>query len=156
MGGAVGRLVLTLMLALAFPRVALAQGALPQAVRLHLASWHDRGGFNNANLGLALRWDAGLAVGGFNNSYGQASWYVGLVVPLFERRAFQFEVMTGAITGYSESSPIDLAVVPSLGWRLSPRSTLQVVLMPRIVIPANAVHVMFERRFGDRERRSRR
>ena len=155
--GAVTRLrrfVLALALALALPLGARAQPALPrnavpQTVRLHLISWHDRGGFNNANLGLALRWSGGLVAGGFNNSYGRPSWYGGLVVPAFERGAFQLELMAGLITGYSDASPVNLVAVPSLGWRLSPRSSLQVVFMPRVVIPANAVHVMFERRLGD-------
>ncbi|HKQ58326.1 MAG TPA: hypothetical protein VJY35_10715 [Candidatus Eisenbacteria bacterium] len=147
-------LVLTSMLAFprgAFARPNLPPNALPQTVRLHLASWHDRAGFNNANLGAALLWNGGLAVGGFANSYGRPSWYGGLVLPVLEVRAFRLELMTGVITGYSESSPVDLVAVPSLGWRLSPRSTLQVVIMPRVVIPANVVHVMFERRFGARE-----
>jgi len=139
---------------LAFPGVALTQLALPpsclpQTVRLHVVSLHDRGEFNNANLGVALRWKGGLAAGGFYNSYGRPSWYGGLVVSAFESRAFQLELMTGVITGYSESSPFDLVAVPSLGWHLSPRSSLHVVLMPRFVIPANVVHVMFERRLGD-------
>jgi hypothetical protein len=139
---------------LAFPAVARAQFAfprnvLPQAVRLHLVSWHDRGEFNNANLGAALRWDSGLVAGAFHNSFGRPSCYGGIVVPAFESRAFQLELMAGVISGYSETSPVDLVAVPSLGWHVSPRSRLQVVFMPRFVIPANVVHVMFERRFGD-------
>ena len=122
MGVAMGRLALALMLVLAFPCCALAQGALPEAVRFHLVSWHDSGDFNNANLGVALRWNGGLTAGGFCNSYGRPSWYAGLALPVFARRAFQLELMTGAITGYSQSSPVDLVVVPSLGWRLSPRT----------------------------------
>jgi hypothetical protein len=61
--------------------------------------------------------------------------------------------MGGVISGYSESTPLDVVAVPSLGWRVTPSSTLQIVFMPRFVIPANVVHVMFERRFaGDRAR----
>ena len=147
--GWVERLALALILVLALPGGALAQLAyLPQTVRVHLVSWHDREGFDNANLGIALRWSRGLVAGGFHNSLGRASWYGGLVIPAFERGAFKLELMTGAITGYSESSPVDLVAVPSLGWRVSPRSSMQVVLMPRVVIPANVVHVMFERRLG--------
>ena len=153
------RLVLALTLMLAFPcsafaQLALPRNGLPQTVRIHIGSWHDRGEYNNANLGLALRWNGGLVAGGFSNSYGRPSWYAGAVVAVFEYHAFQLELMAGVITGYSESSPIDPVAVPSLGWRLSPRNTLQVVLMPRFVIPANAVHVMFERRFGDSAGRS--
>src|SRR5437867_454609 len=148
------RLVLALMLMSAFPGGALAQLALPrnylpQTIRFHVVSWHDRGEFSNANPGLALRWNGGLVAGGFRNSYGRPSWYGGLIVPAFEGRAFQLELMAGVITGYSESSPVDLVAVPSLGWRLSSRTSLQVVFMPRFVIPANAVHVMFERRLGE-------
>ena len=147
------RSFLALSLGLAFPRGAHAQPglprkSLPESVRLHLASWHDRAGYNNANYGLALRWSNGLVIGGFNNSLARPSWYGGLVVPVHEKR-FQVELMAGVITGYSETSPIDVVAVPSLGWRLSPRSSLQVILIPHVVIPANAVHVMFERRFGD-------
>ena len=154
------RLVLALTLILAFAPGALAQLALPrnclpQTVRLHLVSWHDRGGYDNANLGVALRWGGGLVAGGFHNSFGRPSWYGGLVVPAFESRAFQLELMAGVITGYSESSPVDLVAVPSLGWRLSPRNSLQLVLMPRFVIPANVLHVMFERRLGDAADRPR-
>jgi hypothetical protein len=126
----------------------LAGDLVPQAVRLHLVSWHDRGDFNNANLGVALRWKGGPTVGGFHNSFGRASWYGGLIIPLVERQALQLELMTGVISGYSESSPVDLVAVPTLGVRLSPQNSLQVVFMPRFVIPANVVHVMFERRFG--------
>ena len=141
------------MLVLVFPcgaqaQLALPRNSLPQAVRFHLASWHDRGDFNNANPGLALRWKGGLVAGGFHNSFGRPSWYGGLIVPAFESRAFQLELMAGVITGYSDSGPVDLVAVPTLGWRLSPQNTLQVVLMPRFVIPANVVHVMFERRLG--------
>ena len=148
------RLFIALTLMLALPGVALARPALPrnylpQTIRLHVVSWHDRGDFNNANLGLALRWKGGLVAGGFHNSFGRPSWYGGLVVPAFERRAFQLELMAGLITGYSESSPVDVVAVPSLAWRLTPRTSLQVVFMPRFVIPANVVHVMLERRLGD-------
>jgi len=140
-----------LTLASGAPAQAAAPGSLlPSAVRLHLVSWHDRGEFENVNLGLALRWKGGPTVGGFHNSFGRASWYAGLIVPLVEKRAFQLELMTGVISGYSESSPVDLVVVPTLGLRLSPQSSLQVVFMPRFVIPANVVHVMFERRLGSR------
>lgn len=125
---------------------ARSQSVLPKAVRLHLFSWHDRGGYDNANLGVALRWNGGLVAGGFNNSFGRASWYGGLVVPAFESHRFQLELTAGLITGYSEVGPVDLVAVPSLGWRLSPRNTLQVAFMPRFVISANAVHVMLERR----------
>ena len=149
-----GRLVLAFTLVLAFPPGALAQLALPrsllpQAVRLHLVSWHDHAGYNNANLGAALRWKGGLTAGGFNNSYGGSSWYAGLIVPIVESRVIQLELTAGAITGYSETSPADLVAVPSLGLRLSPRNSVLVVVMPRFVIPATAVHVMFERRLGD-------
>jgi hypothetical protein len=145
-------LALTLMLS--FQSGALAQPALPgnmlpQSVRFHLVSWHDRGAYNNANLGAALRWKSGLVAGGFSNSYGRPSWYGGIVVPAFEGRVIQLELMAGVITGYSATSPVDVVAVPSLGWRLSPRNSLQVVFMPRFVIPANALHVMFERRIGD-------
>ena len=142
------RLLLTLMIIATVPGDALAQ-FLPQAVRLHVASWHDRGDFNNANLGMALRWEGGLALGGFRNSFGRPSWYGGMVIPAFEGRAFQLELMAGVISGYSDSSPVDLVAVPSLGWRMSPRNSLQVVFMPRFVIPANAVHVMVEHRWGE-------
>lgn len=120
----------------------------PQALRLHLGSWHDRGDFHNANVGVALRWKGGLTIGGFHNSLGRGSGYGGLVLPILDRRGIQLELMTGVITGYSETSPIDVVAVPILGWRMSERNALQVVFMPRLVIPANAVHVMFERRFG--------
>ena len=142
-------LALTLILALAgraHAQPAVPQNWVPQSVRLHLVSWHDRGGFDNLNLGAALRWRGGLTVGGFNNSLSRPSWYGGIIMPLFESRALQLELMAGAITGYSESSPADLVAVPSVGWHLSARNTLQVVFIPRFVIPANAVHVMFERR----------
>lgn len=140
-------LFLVLML-VAVPGDALAQ-LLPQAVRLHVASWHDRGDFNNANLGMALRWKGGLALGGFHNSFGRASWYGGMALPAVEGGAFQLELMAGVISGYSDSSPVDLVAVPSLGWRMSPRNSLHVVFMPRFVIPANAVHVMVEHRWEE-------
>ena len=144
---------LTLALVLALPGAARAcvgspRSFVPETIRLHLASWHDRGGYDNANLGLALRWNGGLVAGGFKNSFGRPSWYGGLVVPAFEKGAVRLELMAGVISGYSDTSPVDVVAVPSLGWRLSTRSTLQVVFMPRFVIPANAVHVMFEQRLG--------
>src|SRR2546422_11381636 len=82
-------LVLALALTLAFPGAALAQLAfprncLPQTVRLHVVSWHDRGDFNNANLGVALRWNGGLAAGGFYHNYRPAGWVGGLGVPAVE------------------------------------------------------------------------
>jgi hypothetical protein len=150
----VHRIVVTLLLLLSFPRGSGAQsasrsGLVPQAIRLHLLSWHDRDGYDNANLGAALRWKGGLVVGGFNNSLGRMSWYGGLTVPAFQRRAIQLELMAGVITGYSDATPVDVVAVPTLGWRLTARNTLQVVFIPRFVVAANAVHVMFERRIGD-------
>jgi hypothetical protein len=142
------RLVLALSLVLAFPGAAAAQLAWPQYVRLHLGSWHDRSGYDNANLGLAVRWSGGLTVGGFHNSLGRPSYYGGLVVPIFDRRSVRLELMSGVITGYSEASPLDVVAVPTLGWHLSQRNTLQIVFIPRFVIPANAIHLMFERRLG--------
>lgn len=146
------RLLLAMSLVLALPRAAHAQpgwtwSVLPQSVRLHLGSWHDRPGYNNANLGLALRWKSGLVAGGFHNSLSRPSWYGGMIVPLYEKR-LQVELMAGVITGYSETGPLDVVAVPSLGWRLSSRSSVQVILIPHMVIPANAIHVMFERSFG--------
>jgi len=136
------------MLVLAVPGAALAQPPWPQSVRFHLVSWHDRGDFNNANLGIGLRWNRGLTLGGYQNSFGRASWYGGITMPLFEGHALQLELMTGVVSGYSDSSPADLVAVPSLGWRPTQRGSLQVVFMPRFVIPANVVHVMYEWRLG--------
>jgi hypothetical protein len=147
------RIILALGIVLAFGRDASAQpesprNSPPEAVRLHVGSWHDRGDFNNANLGAALRWRSGLTVGGFQNSLDRPSFYGGLVVPVFDRGRLRLELMAGMITGYSEASPVDVVAVPILGWRMSSRNSLQVVFMPRFVIPANAVHLMFERRWG--------
>jgi len=122
---------------------------MPESVRLHLGSWHDRGDYNNANLGGALRWKGGLTVGGFYNSFSRPSWYGGIALRPVETRLLQLELLAGVISGYSETGPLDLVAVPSVGWRITPRNALQVVFIPRFVIPANAVHVMFEHRLGE-------
>src|SRR5215475_10411210 len=113
------RVILALSIALSFPPGAIAQSSLartvvPEAIRFHLASWHDRPGYDNANFGGALRWRGGLVAGGFNNSLGRTSWYGGVVVPAFEAHAIQLELMAGVITGYSDVAPVDVVAVPSL------------------------------------------
>jgi hypothetical protein len=122
---------------------------LPDAVRLHVVSWHDRGDFNNANMGAALHWQGGLTAGGYYNSMRRASVYAGFTVPVYDRNAWRLDVMMGAITGYSDSEPAQPVLVPVLGWRLNPRNMVQVVFMPRFVLPANVVHLMVETRFGN-------
>ena len=78
---------------------------VPESVRLHVASWHDRGHFNNANLGLAFNWPGGLSAGGYYNSMDRASWYAGFFVPVYDHHALRFDVMMGAVTGYSDATP---------------------------------------------------
>ena len=148
--GLVSVLALTLMLhGAAHGQTGELNSLLPQSVLFHVGSWHDRGDYNNVNLGGALWWKGGLTAGGFYNSFSRPSWYGGLRVRAYETRILQLDLMAGAITGYSETGPLDLVAVPSLGWRLTPRNSLHVVFIPRFVIPANAVHVMFEHRLGE-------
>lgn len=148
------RLVLPLTLfLLLFPAACLAQIAwpkrpLPDAVRLHVASWHDRGDFNDANLGLAVHWTGGFSAGGYYNSIRRASWYAGFLVPVYDRHSIRLEVLMGAITGYSDSTPAIPIAVPVFGYQLHPHQSIQLVFLPEFVLPANAVHAMYEVRFG--------
>ncbi len=123
---------------------------LPDGVRLHLGSWHDRGDFDNSNFGLALCWPQGLVAGGYRNSYGNASWYTGLLGTLYEHHALRVEVMLGAVTGYSQTAPVLPVAVPVVGYRVFRRTSAQCIYMPGMVMPggANVLHFMAEHRFG--------
>lgn len=120
---------------------------LPDAARLHVASWHDRGEFNNANAGLALHWPGGFSAGGYYNSMSRASWYAGFTVPVYDYHSLQLDVMVGALTGYSLATPAIPIMVPVFGYRLNPQNAVQLVFIPHLVLPANIVHAMYEYRF---------
>ena len=121
---------------------------LPDAVRVHAVSWHDRGHYNNANPGLAFHWPGGLEAGGYYNSVNRASWYAGFSVPVYDRHRLKLDVLMGVLSGYSHASPLTPVLVPVVGYRFTPRNTVQVVFIPRLILPANIVHVMVETRLG--------
>lgn len=125
------------LIALVLAAAALADTP-PDAVGLHLASWHSIPGYDNSNHGGYLRLN-GWQAGAFQNSYGNQSAYLGHARdwPVGPVRA---GFMVGAATGYTWTvSPVALATVSAGPVRLA--------WTPKIgskIAHAAMVHLMLE------------
>ena len=76
---------------------------------IHIASFHDKSGFNTITPGVYYKASSGLTVGILNNSEGNFGAYAGKT---FETDNRVFGLTVGVITGYS--SAVTPLVVPSL------------------------------------------
>ena len=144
--------------------------ASAQTVGLHLVSGHASGGLNNANLGVYARFDNGLTVGAYRNSYRRNSVYLGSSVETSATDRFSLALTVGGITGYQKRTwlgkcldgttadgPercfeghgrfINVLFVPSVAYRTDDYA-IRVGLIPNASTKSiRAVHLMAERHF---------
>ena len=80
-------------------------------VGLHLASHHfpSYDYQQNFNPGVYVRFDNGLTAGGYRNTIGRNSFYVGYTL---EGKETPFALTVGAITGYQKRSTVTQVVTP--------------------------------------------
>lgn len=83
--------------------------SMATTVGMHLASVHERAGFNNTNLGGYVRFENGATVGAYRNSINQDTVYAGYTWRVGDG---PFSVSAVALTGYQY--PIVATLIPSL------------------------------------------
>ena len=118
--------------------------APPDAVGLHLASWHSEPGYENVNPGVFVR-ISGYQVGTYQNSVGKRTTYAGQAWewPLY--RSLRGTIFFGAATGYPAARVIPIGTV-GLAW-----GAARVNYVPKIsradYYTPHALHLTVERRF---------
>jgi hypothetical protein len=157
--------MLRFILLLLFPVLAGAQ-----TVGLHLVSGHASGGLNNANPGAYVRFDNGVTVGTYRNSYRRNSVYLGYTAETSATDRLSLAVTVGAITGYQREEwagtcldghvttgtetcylgrggKVSPLFVPSFAYR-NGNSAVRFGLIPNATAKSiRAVHVMVEHHF---------
>lgn len=77
-------------------------------VGVHIASWHDKSGYNNFNPGIYYKFDSGQTLGIYQNSVSRTSVYFGHT---FEHRDLSLTV--GGVVGYV-GLDVNFLVVPAV------------------------------------------
>jgi hypothetical protein len=144
--------------------------ASAQTVGLHLVSGHTQGGLNNTNPGIYARFDSGLTVGAYRNSFRRNSVYLGYTVETSPTDRLSVAVTAGAITGYQREEWCGRCLNGNIGTKSNPcfagdGGKVSPMLVPSIayrhgeyaarfgIIPdasrksIRAVHLMVERHF---------
>ena len=85
--------------------------ACAQTIGLHLATYHDRGDYNDRNPGVYVRSDAGWTGGIYHNSHRKTSVHAGRTWSI-EHKLGGAALTLGAVTGYQR--PLMPLLVPSL------------------------------------------
>ena len=131
--------------------MAAAPAAHADTVGLHVASWHDRAGYNNVTPGLMYRSNSGLTVGAYCNSESRSarfqaaprcrvSGYAGQTWDWEITPGLTVGITAGVLTGY-QRNPVLPFVVPSI--RIGEH--LRVLYAPaRDPKPATAVSLVIE------------
>lgn len=141
-----------------------------QTVGLHLVSVHDSEGMNNFNPGVYARFDNGVTVGAYRNSFRRNSVYLGYTLETSATDRFSLAMTIGGITGYQKRTWygvcrdgyvtkgldrcyeghgrfINPLFVPSAAYRAD-GYTIRVGLIPNASAKSiRAVHLMAERHF---------
>ena len=130
---------------LLFAAMAAPASVKAATVGLHLASKHDKPGFNDTNPGVYLRNRGGYTVGTVYNSVDRQAFYAGYT---FSRNLGKTEVAVtvGGITGYS--LPVTPMIVPSVAVSITENLRVRFNYLAKIHIDgANALHLAIERKF---------
>lgn len=128
------------------PPAALAsdQPQLPEglaAIGVHLESRHSEPGRNDRNRGLYIRTSSGLLVGGYRNSEGGDSAYIGQVLASTNpSRTLVGSIAAGGVTGYSAGPLLPFATFNG-SVKLGDRASLNLSYMPK-VRPHRGSHVL--------------
>ena len=107
---------------------------------LHLLTWHSAPGFRSETFGMYVRSPDGWTAGGYNNSIGARSLYIGKT---FETESRRFALTAGVVTGYGRVMPM---VVPSIRFDAG-SFAVRAALIPPVPgrIGAAAVHFAIEK-----------
>lgn len=101
--------------------------AEPCLVGAHIASWHQRPGYEWATYGVYARSCAGLTAGVLRNSEGGTSVYLGQTWSTADGR---WSLTAGGITGY-RAARVSPLVVPSMAVPLSRRVAARISFLPQ-------------------------
>ena len=119
--------------------------AQAQTVGLHLASIHDKPGFNNTNPGIYLKTESGFTLGAVVNSENNPAFYMGKTYTK-PMSSGDLSMTVGGIHGY-KLAPIVPLVVPSLGVNCGEKTTCRISYLTQLhKNGANALHFSIEKR----------
>jgi hypothetical protein len=139
-----------------------------QTVGLHLVTAHSHSGLNGVNPGIYARFDNGVTVGSYRNSFNRNSVYAAYTVETHVSPSISVALALGAVTGYQRQyfegecydgthsgphrichrgndSKITALVAPSVAFH-SGANAIRIALIPSKE-GGGAAHLMFERRF---------
>jgi hypothetical protein len=120
--------------------------AMSMTVGLHLASVHDKPGFNDTNPGVYIRTESGITAGTVFNSERKQSFHLGYTWERPISKRLSVAVTVGGITGYK--LPVTPMVIPSAAFKLTEDLSLRVSGLARVNRDgANALHLSLEQRF---------
>lgn len=119
----------------------------------HLASYHDRGNYNNNNPGLYVRYND-FVVGSYYNSMKKQSTYFGYNfeintpgLPLVD----SVGILVGGVTGYLKETQIvgfTPMFIPSAKFLVTDYTGFRVAFLPKFKMnKANVFHLSFEKNF---------
>jgi hypothetical protein len=121
--------------------------ASAQTVGLHLVSAHQHGGLNGINPGIYARFDNGLTVGTYRNSYGRQSVYAADTFETDQVHGFSAALTVGAITGYPAAKVMPM-LAPSVAYHFG-ADAVRLALVPKPPSHGSsaALHLMIEHVF---------
>jgi hypothetical protein len=143
--------------------------ASAQTVGLHLVSAHQHGGLNGINPGIYARFDSGLTLGTYRNSYGRQSVYAAETFETDQVHGFSAALTVGAITGYGrvfgpqyceraeastnpniicyrDGRALAFLIAPSIAIHAG-EYAVRLGLIPRVGVKDAALHLMIEQHF---------
>lgn len=132
--------------------LAVAQSLKPDAIGLHVGTWHSAPGFNNVNPGLFAQW-GGITAGIYHNSERATSVYAGYT---WETRGItaldlRLAATLGLVTGYQRAK-VQPLLLPTASMRLlthakGKQARLQLTYVPPIEKRVHALHVSIKWEF---------
>lgn len=133
---------------------ALADDLIVERVGVHLASWHSKPGYNNANPGMYVRLSNGLVMGAYRNSLEKTSVYVGAHFDVALSEHAIAGLTAGVVNGYPGNKwrigrDVVPLLVPSLALDVGRGVFARISLIPNAggVNGTSVVHVSLEKKF---------
>lgn len=130
---------LTFIIALLFTACTARAVEAPEVIGLHLATAHERGGYESVTPGVYARWHDGLTLGAYRNSEGRGSAYAAWTF------GDTFALTVGGVTGYRRA--VMPLVVPSVRIPIADGTSVRLSYIPKYEKGSAALHLSIERRF---------
>jgi hypothetical protein len=121
--------------------VAASLSAQADTMGVHVATWHEKPGFNNVNPGLYYRTASGFQIGGYYNSNERLSLYAAQVW-----QWGWFSITAGVVTGYEK--PIMPLILPSVRVLHTKDFDLNLSFIPQVTPKGSAaIHLSISKEF---------